>query len=206
MSALLPRKFFEEPAPLVAPRLIGSRLVHRVNGERLAGIICEVEAYEGEIDLASHARMGRTARNSVMYGEAGHAYIYFTYGMHWLFNIVTEPEGLPSAVLVRALYPVEGLEWMAQLRARSAFQEGWLNGPAKLTQAMGLDGKLNGANLCAEESDLFLEADLEIPAEMLHVSARVGLGSTPEPWLSQPWRWFVERADLIHVLEQRKPL
>ena len=105
---ILPRSFYDRPAPQVAPQLVGCRLVRIYNGRRLAGLITETEAYQGEEDLACHARVGLTPRTEPMYGPPGHAYIYFTYGMHWLLNAVTDKEGVPAAVLIRGLLPTEG--------------------------------------------------------------------------------------------------
>ncbi len=119
------------------------RLVRLLEGVRLSGIIIETEAYIGEDDLGCHAKAGRTRRNAVMYGPPGYAYVYFTYGMHWMLNAVTEPDGFPAAVLIRAIQPVEGLEVIsARRQGRDTL------GPAKLTQALGIDGLLNGADLC----------------------------------------------------------
>jgi len=189
---ILPRSFYDRPAPQVAPELIGCRLVRIFNGERLAGLITETEAYQGEEDLACHARVGLTPRTEPMYGPPGHAYIYFTYGMHWLLNAVTDGEGVPAAVLIRGILPTEGLEQMASLRPMLAHKNGWLDGPAKLAQALALDGRLNRADLCSPDSELFIEAGVPLPAEVLKVKPRVGIKSVPEPWRSLPWRWQID--------------
>jgi DNA-3-methyladenine glycosylase len=110
------RKFFERYTPRVAREILGFELVRIVEGKRLSGIIVEAEAYRGNRDPASHAYMGRTKRNEVMFGEAGHAYVYFTYGFHHLLNITTESPGTPGAVLIRALEPREGVGEMARNR------------------------------------------------------------------------------------------
>ena len=113
MFSHLPRDFFARPTLTVARAILGQRLVRLEAGQRLAGIITEAEAYIGETDLGCHAHAGRTPRTAVMYGPPGHAYVYFTYGMHWMLNFVTEIEGFPAAVLIRAIQPVEGLEIIA---------------------------------------------------------------------------------------------
>lgn len=184
--------FFERPAPLVAPDLIGKKLVRMQDGQRLAAIIIETEAYQGQDDLACHAHVGKTNRNQVMFEEPGKAYIYFTYGIHWLLNIVTDQVDVPAAVLIRAVFPLEGLDRMALNRPRQAYSSQWLNGPAKLTQALGLDGRLNGYDLTKLESELFIEDGIIVPNNQVKSSPRVGLGTTPEPWLSLPWRWNLD--------------
>jgi len=187
----LPRPFFARPTLEVARALLGARLVRiEADGQRTAGIIVETEAYIGQEDLACHARAGLTPRTRVMFGPPGHAYVYFTYGMHWLFNCVTEAEGFPAAVLVRALQPVEGLERIAS-RRRGRPHRTWTDGPAKLCQALAIDGAFHGADLCAPEARLFLEAGESIPDERVTIGPRVGLYSVPEPWKSIPWRFRV---------------
>src|SRR3990172_9834871 len=121
-SMQLGRDFYRRNTLQVARELLGKRLVRVDNGQRLAGIISEVEAYRGEEDLACHARAGFTQRTKVMYGLPGYAYVYFTYGMHLMLNFVTEAEGYPAAVLIRAITPVEGLEGIAARRAFGAPQ------------------------------------------------------------------------------------
>lgn len=189
---MLERKFFQRPAYQLAPLLIGKKIVRHLDGQRLAGIILETEAYQGTEDQACHARVGKTKRNQVMFGKAGHAYIYFTYGIHWLLNVVADEIETPSAVLIRAIFPTEGLEVMSSNRPTSAFTKSWLNGPAKLIQALNLDGNLNGHDLCSKEDQLFLEEGIQVPAEAIKQSPRIGLGSTPEPWLSKLWRWELD--------------
>src|SRR5512137_1741735 len=107
---ILPTSFYNRPTLTVARELLGMRLVRLLDGVRLGGIIIETEAYIGEEDLACHARFGRTRRNAIMFGLPGFAYVYFTYGKHWLLNVVTEQEGNPAAVLIRAIQPVEGVD------------------------------------------------------------------------------------------------
>jgi len=197
----IPREFFEAHACVVARKLLGQRLVRLLDGVRLAGAIVEAEAYHGEDDLGCHCRHGRTPRTAVMYGPAGFAYVYFTYGMHWMFNIVVEGEGFPAAVLIRALLPLEGLERMAEHR-RGRPVARWADGPAKLCQALSIDGKLNGCDLCAPEAQLFLEWGQPISDSRVTTTPRVGLNSVPEPWKSVPWRYLVSdwQADLPREL------
>ncbi len=187
----LPASFYTRETVVVARALLGMRLVRRLNGERLAGRIIETEAYHGEADLACHARAGRTARTMVMYGAAGRAYIYFTYGMHWCLNGVTGAEGFPAAVLVRAIVPLEGLEVMAARRAPRQAAE-WCSGPAKLTRALAVDGALNGCDLTDPDGELFLEEDQPIADAQVQSGPRVGIGRVPEPWRSIPWRFVTQ--------------
>lgn len=181
---LLSGDFYSQPTIVVARALIGAVLVRIFNGIRLAGIIIETEAYIGENDLGCHAKSGKTARNAVMYGPAGHAYVYFTYGMHWCMNAVTEQEGYPAAVLIRAIQPSEGLDLIASNRNGKD-----TNGPAKITQALGISGDQNGIDLCTLEAGLWIEEGRGIPDENVIISERVGLFTVPEPWKSMAWRF-----------------
>ena len=184
VGTCLPREFYDRPTVTVARELLGQRLVCIHEGIRLSGVIIEAEAYVGEADLACHAKSGKTRRNAVMYGPPGFAYIYFTYGMHWMLNAVTEREGFPSAVLIRAIQPVEGLEIMSTRRhGRDTF------GPGKLTQAMGITKNENGRDLTRAAEGLWIEAGVHIPDSRVTKSPRVGLYSVPEPWKSIPWRF-----------------
>ena len=183
------RKFFELPTLQVARNLLGKRVVRLDNGQRISGIIVETEAYRGEEDQGCHARAGLTARNRVMYGIPGHAYVYFTYGMHWLLNCVTESSGFPAAVLIRAIVASEGLNIIAS-RRNGQPPNLWTNGPAKICQALDIDGNFNGVNLCAQGSELFIEFGKEIPDSCVTTTPRVGLKNVVEPWKSIPWRFM----------------
>jgi DNA-3-methyladenine glycosylase len=184
---ILPRDFYNRPTLTVARELIGARLVRILGGAKLIGIITETEAYISEKDLACHCKAGRTPRTQVMYGEPGHAYVYFTYGNHWMLNVVTEREGFPAAVLIRAIQPIEGVEIMKVRRSgRDTF------GPGKICQAMGIDKALNTADLTETASGLWIEAGVKVPNKIVTKGPRVGLNSTPEPWLSKPWRFLVK--------------
>lgn len=191
MFSRLPRDFFARPTLTVARAVLGARLVRLEAGQRIAGTITEAEAYIGESDLGCHARAGRTPRTEVMYRLPGHAYVYFTYGMHWMLNFVTEAEGFPAAVLIRGLQPLEGLDVIGA-RRKGRPQPEWADGPAKLCQALGIDGSLNGVDLCAAEAMLFVEQGAVIPDDCVTIGPRVGLNSVPEPWRSMPWRFQVK--------------
>ncbi|MCH7587478.1 MAG: DNA-3-methyladenine glycosylase [Chloroflexi bacterium] len=188
-AARLTRDFFEQPTLQVAINLLGQHLVRiRPGHARVAGVIVETEAYIGSEDLACHARSGKTARNMSMWGDPGRSYVYFVYGMHWMLNIVTASAGLPAAVLIRSIFPLEGIEQMARRRNNQPLEE-LANGPAKLCQAFDIDGALDGHDLCNPESKIFIEA-AETPApESVTSGPRVGLNSVPEPWKSKPWRF-----------------
>lgn len=189
----LPRSLFLRPTPEVARALLGHRLVHeqRIRGrvQRIAGIITETEAYCGETDLACHARSGRTKRTEPLYGPPGFTYVYFTYGNHWMLNFVTQPEGTPHAVLIRAVQPVEGLELIAR-RRKGRPAKIWTDGPGKLAQAFGITGEHNRLSLTAPDAIIFIERATPIPDVHVRSGPRVGLGATPEPWLSKPWRYL----------------
>jgi DNA-3-methyladenine glycosylase len=186
----LSRDFFARDTHTVARELLGQRLVRVRDGKRLSGCIVEVEAYIGEDDQASHARPGPTRRNAPMYGPPGHAYVYLIYGMHHCFNIVTEQEGFPAAVLVRALEPLEGIEKMRKLRGGRPDLP-LTSGPARLCQALEIDRRLDGADLCAPDALLFLEEDDSIPSEAITTTPRVGVRGD-ETAITIPWRFYVQ--------------
>ncbi len=185
------RSSFERSTRQLAQALLGCRLVRLWHDRRLSGLIVETEAYIGETDQACHARFGRTPRNAVMYGPPGVAYVYFTYGMHWLLNVVSEAEGFPAAVLIRALEPLEGLETMERHRHTAAARD-LTSGPAKLCQALRIDQAMNGVDLCDPGSRLWIEDGRSVPARSILRGPRVGLFNTPEPWKSKPWRYWIK--------------
>ncbi|MHB8419676.1 MAG: DNA-3-methyladenine glycosylase [Myxococcales bacterium] len=153
------REFYAQPARDVARQLLGARLVRRLGPRRRAvGRVVEVEAYLGPHDLACHARAGRTARTEVMFGPPGRAYVFLVYGMHHCLNVVTDPEGWPAAVLIRALEPLEGIR-------------GGTSGPGRLCRALSIDRSLNGADLRGGE--LFLEPGTRPPR--VRATARIGV-------------------------------
>lgn len=175
--------------------LLGKRLVRKLGSNRISGIIVETEAYcdADEPDLACHgdrANNGRpTERTSVMFGPAGIAYVYFTYGMHWMFNVVTGIRGEANVVLIRALEPDQGVHKMRVLRGRPDNE--LTNGPAKLAQALAIDKSLNGASLVEGDGVIWIEDGIRISKDQIAVGPRIGMGKTPEPWFSMPWRYWI---------------
>jgi DNA-3-methyladenine glycosylase len=180
----LPRSFFARPSTEVAPDLLGRVLVRVLaDGTRLAARLVEVEAYDPD-DPASHAFRGPTPRNEVMFGPAGHLYVYFTYGMHFCSNVVTGLVGEGSAVLLRAAEPLDGLQAMASNRGVSGVRL-LCSGPARLTQAFGIGGGENGIDLVRDRS-LSLRAGEPISARRRARTARVGVSVGIEP----RWRYL----------------
>jgi len=186
----LARDFFARETLTLARELLGQRLVRVTEGRRLSGRIVEVEAYIGEEDAACHASAGRTKRTEVMYGPPGHAYVYFIYGVHHCLNVVTEREGFPAAVLIRAIEPEEGLEVMRANRPGRPDAE-LTDGPAKLCQAFCIDLRLNGVDLCTSD-ELFLERSEPVPEARIVATPRVGVRGD-EAAVNAPWRLCVMR-------------
>jgi len=182
----LPREFYARVTPVVARDLLGRNLVRRLGGFRLEGKIVEAEAYRGSDDPASHAYRGKTSRNQVMFGKPGVAYVYFTYGMHHCLNVVTEEEGVPGAVLIRALEPLNGIEEMKK-RRRTSDLRALTNGPARLTQAMGITRSLNGTDMTVS-GELFVSAAPPNPIPRTVCSRRIGVRLGRE----KPWRYHVQ--------------
>lgn len=184
----LPRAFYDRPTLDVARDLLGRVLVRRIGGTTTAGVIVEVEAYIGESDPACHAAVGRTIRNAPLYGPPGRAYVYLNYGLHHMVNAVTEAEGHPCAVLIRALEPLEGLSLMRRRRARAPWRHGkrpvadhqLCRGPGNLTRALGIT--------LADNCRPLARGPLTIRDEGLAVAAiawdpRIGIRvGTDRPW------------------------
>jgi DNA-3-methyladenine glycosylase len=147
-SRIVSREFYARPTLDVLRDLIGKVLVHERRGRRTAGAIVEAEAYIGESDPACHAAPGPTRRNAPLYGPPGYAYVYLNYGIHNLVNVVTEADGTPAAILIRALDPIEGVDLMARRRGRRGDPLGLCRGPGNLTVAMGITLADNYADLC----------------------------------------------------------
>jgi len=184
----LQASFFARETVSVARALLGKRLVRMLDGQRLAGIITETEAYVGEQDTACHASRGCTPRTRVMYGPPGHYYVYLIYGMHHMLNIVTAAEGEPEAVLIRALHPEEGVARMGELRGGAASRN-LANGPGKLCQALAIDRTLNG--LSVESDALWLEAGAPVAEGQILTSPRIGIGYASEADQRRHWRFHL---------------
>jgi len=180
----LARPFFRRYTPDVARDLLGCHFVRRVRGRTLSGRIVEVEAYRGSDDPASHSYRGATKRSSIMFGDAGHVYVFFSYGFHWCLNFTTEGKGQPGAVLIRALEPVEGIGLMVKNRGVS--EVGRLtNGPGKLTKALSIDGAFNGEDVVTSRRLYILSRGEPVKTG---ASERIGISRGRE----QQWRYFVE--------------
>jgi DNA-3-methyladenine glycosylase len=198
---MLDRAFYNRPALDVARELIGLVLVRRHEAGTVAGRIVETEAYVGIGDRASHASRGRTARNEVMFGPPGHAYVYLIYGMHWCLNLVTEREGVPAAVLIRAVEPVEGIQLMRVRRPKARTDEQLTSGPARLCQAFAIDGSLNGAGLCLPDSTLYVEGRGEGSGTII-AAPRVGVDYAGE-WAAKPFRFHEDESPYVSVRPKR---
>jgi DNA-3-methyladenine glycosylase len=183
----LPRSFYRRSPTEVAPDLLNKLLVV---GDR-AGRIVEVEAYAGVADPASHAFRGQTRRNATMFGPPGHLYVYFTYGMHWCANVVTSEPGTAGAVLIRALEPVRGISEMAAARPAARRPRDVANGPAKLCQALGIDGGLDGADLTTGAGFVVVVDDGTPPPAQAATGPRVGISVATEV----PWRYWVRGSE-----------
>ncbi len=171
----LPRSFYDRDTIVVAHELLGKHLVHVVAGVERVGRIVEVEAYLGPHDLAAHSARGLTKRTRVMFGPPGHAYVYLIYGMHWCMNMVTQAEGTASAVLLRALEPVKNIEGRTQ-------------GPALLTKAMGIDGRLHGHDLVGDE--LFVADPQDNAAIRIVKRPRIGVDYAGH-WARRLLRFYI---------------
>ena len=189
-QGVLPRTFYQRDAVTVAPDLLNKILV---SSDGRSGRIVEVEAYCGAIDAAAHTFRGKTKRNATMFGPAGCMYVYFTYGMHWCCNAVCGEEGEGSAVLLRALEPVAGLERMRVARPRARRDRDLCSGPARLTQAMGITGADDGVDLVSSNGGFAIVSDGTPPPSAPAVSERIGISRATE----FPWRWYVPGSDHV---------
>lgn len=206
------RAALARPTLAAGRALLGARLVRDDETGRRVGRIVEVEAYVGRDDRASHARFGVTARNRVMFGPPGRAYVYLVYGMYDCLNVVTEPEGAPAALLIRSVEPLEGIARMRldriahdeghhrarppERRAAQAERIARLpahrlaSGPGLVSAAFGLDTSWTGTDLCDPSSPVRLEvAPADEPAAPIQATPRIGIASAGRPWTTLPWRF-----------------
>ncbi|MGH7142241.1 MAG: DNA-3-methyladenine glycosylase [Candidatus Saccharimonadales bacterium] len=183
------RKILSDTAEVVAPRLLGSYLVRELNGHKLVGKIIETEAYD-QIDAASHSYHGQTPRTDVMFGAPGYLYVYFTYGMHYCCNVVTGRPGEGSAVLIRALVPLEGVETMSKNR-HGVSEMNLTNGPAKLCQAFEINKDLNGHDLSLPPLQLVIKPRL-IKSSIVQTT-RIGIRQAKDT----PWRFYLKNSPYV---------
>jgi DNA-3-methyladenine glycosylase len=186
-SRKITRDFYARGTLTVARELIGMHLVRAESGTIRRGRIVETEAYKGPQDLAAHSARGRTARTEIMFGPAGHAYVYFIYGFWYCLNIVTAAQGVPHAVLVRALEPISGIN-----------DKTW--GPGLLCRAMHIDKNLNGADLCG--GVLWLEAPASSHPPRIARSERIGVEYAGE-WARRPWRFYDRDSRYVSTVSAR---
>jgi DNA-3-methyladenine glycosylase len=173
VGRVLPRSFYDRETEIVARELLGTVLECETANGTASGIIVETEAYLGEHDLACHAAAGRTARTEHLYGAPGISYVYFIYGMYWCFNAVTREEGLPSAVLVRALEPLEGIPLMRKRRPRVKTDADLTNGPGKLCQALAITGSMTGKPL--QRKPLVIREGQAVANRDVEITTRIGI-------------------------------
>lgn len=185
----LPREFYLQETVTVARQLLGKVLVHDTHEGVIAGRIVEVEAYVSG-DPACHSFCGKTGRNAVMFGEPGHAYVYFTYGMHFCLNAVTQPEGIGEGVLLRAVEPLEGIELMARNRGTEKLHN-LCSGPGKLTQAFGINASHKGLDLCGSVLRI-VDGGSDDDVEIVE-APRVGIRLAAE----KLWRFYINGSRFI---------
>ena len=183
----LDRSFYARSTLDVASDLLGKVLVRRLNGQKLSGIIVETEAYVGPHDLACHASKGRTQRTAIMFGPPGFAYVYMIYGFYFCLNVVTEDEGYPAAVLIRAIEPLENAHAMKQFRHNPERETNIASGPGKLCMAMQINKELNGEDLTGR---ILTIEDRRIAPGTIETSPRVGVDYAGE-YKDRPWRFFL---------------
>jgi DNA-3-methyladenine glycosylase len=186
------RSFYEQPTVDVAKQLLGKYLVRQHPEGATVGRIVETEAYVGPQDLACHASKGRTARTEVMFGPAGHAYVYFIYGFYNMLNLVTERKNHPAAVLIRAVEPMTGIELMRARRQLDNLRD-LASGPGKLCQAFAIDRSLNGADLC--DDVLYVEERGELQPK-IRATPRVGVDYAGK-WKDKRYRFLVRDSDFV---------
>ncbi len=190
----LPREFYSRNTLVVAKDLLGKYLIRHLNDENIVAKIVEVEAYRGSDDPASHAYKGQTPRNQLMFGKAGFSYVYFTYGKHYCLNVTTEKEGIPGAVLIRAIEIMDGLELARQNRKANSLVN-LSNGPGKLTEALNITKIHNGLDL-TERNELFIRHSEIDRSHEITVSRRIGIKAGSE----KLWRFYIKDSTSVSKL------
>ncbi len=206
---MVERSFLARPGLAVAPGLLGSVLRHTTSEGTVAVRLTEVEAYQGAEDPGSHAFRGRTPRNEVMFGPAGHLYVYFTYGMHFCANVVCDVDGTATAVLLRAGEVVEGASLATVRRPSARAPREYARGPARLTSALGLGRAENGADLCSPGSATVLLPGPRVEAGRVRTGPRVGVSGPGGDGVAFPWRFWLDGEPTVspyrpHVPKRRK--
>ena len=190
----LPREFYSRDTLVVAKDLLGKYLIRHLNDENIVAKIVEVEAYRGSDDPANHAYKGQTPRNQLMFGKAGFSYVYFTYGKHYCLNVTTEKEGIPGAVLIRAIEIMDGLELARQNRKANSLVN-LSNGPGKLTEALNITKIHNGLDL-TERNELFIRHSEINRSHEITVSRRIGIKAGSE----KLWRFYFKDSTFVSKL------
>lgn len=208
-TATIDRAFLARPGLEVAPDLLGSVLRHTTPEGTVAVRLTEVEAYQGADDPGSHAFRGRTPRNDVMFGPAGHLYVYFTYGMHFCANVVCDVDGTATAVLLRAGEVIEGAALAASRRLSARTAREYARGPARLTSALGLGRPDNGVDLCAPGSPTQLLPGPPVAVDRVRTGPRVGVSGAGGDGVAFPWRFWLDGEPTVspyrpHVPKRRK--
>ena len=185
----------------IARALIGTEVVTRLGGLTTAGRITETEAYWAPEDRASHAYgMRRTARTAPFYARAGTSYVYLCYGIHELFNVVTGPEGVPHAVLIRSVEPTRGVGHMLRRRHTETLKPQLSRGPGVVTKALGITREHNALDLLDTDSPVQLLAGTQVPDESVAATPRIGIDGAGEPWAAKPWRFYLRGTKYVSRL------
>ncbi|MEX0649724.1 MAG: DNA-3-methyladenine glycosylase [Candidatus Andersenbacteria bacterium] len=195
MKNVLQRSFYDRDTHDAAKNLLGKVLVRRYGKQLVSGRISEVEAYVGEDDLACHASKGRTARTDIMFGKAGHAYIYLIYGMYHCFNVVTEQEHFPAAVLIRSVEPLDGVSVMQQRRGTHQLNN-LTTGPGKLCRALSITKKLNGVDVTESNEIYIVDDGFVVHPNHIATSKRIGV-EYARHCTEYPWRYYLKNSNYL---------
>ena len=202
----LDRPFFErEDVTGIAQELLGRSIVSKVDGKHCSGMIVETEAYAGRTDRACHAYGGkRTARTEVMYRQGGTAYVYLCYGIHHLLNVITGPEEVPDAVLIRAIEPEEGREHFLDRRNMTEPERNWLGGPGKLTQGLGIRTHIhNGIDLLTDRELWIEDRGDRVPPNAIRTGTRIGIDYAG-PDATLPYRFYLTEQEAQRILNEHR--